>query len=130
MSFLELAASEIKLNVHSFQFRALVQCQRRIDAIHNHEIYLTELAERIRTTCKLHLVWVFSIAQMSEGTWRPGYSVGGKSKASEVDKYTDVRPSYSVEGAFQFLKVCPISTHGEKIGNSCYSCCVTTWTSG
>ena len=94
------------LNLYSFQFRALVQCQKRIDAIHNGEIYLNDLAERIKTTCKLHLVWVFSIAELSDGTWRPRYSAGGKSKASEVDKYTDIRPSYSVEGAFQFLKVC------------------------
>lgn len=91
-----------------FQFRFLIQCQRYIRSMRKDEDAERHFEERIHSVCKGHLVWVFQIANSETiNTWSPYYTVSGSNTAEEL-KASSIKSSlaYSVEGAFQFLKLC------------------------
>lgn len=72
------------------------------------------IQDRIDSVCEGHLVWVFQIADSTD-TWSRYYAVSGSNTAEEFNSDSYPSLAYSVEGAFQFLKLwLYLSTWNEK----------------
>ncbi|KAL8922750.1 MAG: hypothetical protein Q9172_003465 [Xanthocarpia lactea] len=86
-----------------FQFKFLTQIQKYIDNTEQEEGYRQKQKERIKATCRGHLVWCFKTAQCDD-TWGTWYSVRGNVLD---EKFPVGEPSLSnaVEGAYHFSKL-------------------------
>ncbi|KAL8907813.1 MAG: hypothetical protein Q9171_005701 [Xanthocarpia ochracea] len=86
-----------------FQFKFLTQIQKIIDNTKEEEGYGQEQIERIKATCRGHLVWCFKTAKFDD-TWGMYYSVEGNVLDDKVP-VGEPSTSYAVEGAYHFSKL-------------------------
>ncbi|KAL8697971.1 MAG: hypothetical protein Q9201_006827 [Fulgogasparrea decipioides] len=88
-----------------FQFKFLVQCQKYINAMPDRGSSQLENAHRIQKTCKGHLIWAFKIAKYAD-TWTILHEINSAKVTSVPSSSEPSSKSRSVEGAWQFLKLC------------------------
>ncbi|KAL8850495.1 MAG: hypothetical protein Q9221_004543 [Calogaya cf. arnoldii] len=86
-----------------FQFKFLTQIQKHIAETHHQEEHQLALMERIKTTCRGHLVWVFKIAKFND-TWARFYPARGV-EFDNTPSENGIPPSRAIEGAYHFSKL-------------------------
>ena len=91
---------------YSYQFKFLIQCQRRHSTEHGSSQQHSDTMARILRSCRAHVIWIFQIVRFDD-TWEEYYTVDGTPAPPRHRKISgESGLSRSVEGAYQFLKLC------------------------